>query len=160
MKILLLDMDGVLVQLHDLYLEIFGNLDFNRDNFNKAVFEHKIFEIAKPTNEFAEIMNTVNQCRYNTQIAILSSLGTSDENPTRQVEIRRQKHAWVKQYINFDIPIFLVSNKKYKCHFANKFTYLIDDTPSNIHEFENFGGRGIIHTHDTVPDTIKFINNI
>lgn len=160
MKIIFLDLDSVLVNLHPLYFKIFGNHDFNQKDFDTAVFEYKIFQIAEPTIEFGDIMDTVGYKRHTHQFAILSSLATSDSNKPRQIEIARQKHVWVKEYIDFDIPIFLVPTKKYKCHFANKFTYLVDDTPSNINQFIENGGKGIIHHIDTLSDTLKFIENI
>jgi hypothetical protein len=156
-------MDGPLANLHPLYKQLTGNFDFNQQDFDRVVFENKIFEIVAPTHEFQFFYDYVQ--KYNNKyvrFAILGSLGTSDKNKPRQEEILKQKNSWL-DFVGLDkdeVPRYFVSNKKYKAMYAAANTHLIDDTPSNINQFIEAGGSAILHTPDTWQDSLNYIDKV
>lgn len=158
-KVIYFDLDGVLVDLYTKYFEIYKNIDFNQIDFNEAVYKHKIFEIAKPTEEFHTIMSCIDLSKKDIRYAILSSSAHSSKSPDRSIFIRNQKLNWVNKYCKPYglVDMHLVRNKKYKKEYATSNSFLIDDTSSNVSDFNLAGGKAILHTKNSTQETINFI---
>jgi hypothetical protein len=162
MHTIFLDMDGPLANLHPLYIELVGNHDFRNEDFNKVVFEHKIFEIVEPTQQFQLFREYIAEYSDVVNFAILGSLGTNAKNPERQLEILKQKNIWLDKHgIPSDIvPRYFVSNKKYKAKYASANTHLIDDTHVNITDFIAAGGGANLHTPETWKSSFEYIDKV
>jgi hypothetical protein len=162
MHTIFLDMDGPLAKLHPLYFELTGNFDFNQDDFDRVVFEHKIFEIVKPSDEFEMFREYIEKYKYKLNFAILGSLGTNAKNPERQKEIIRQKNFWLNKQgvMHYNVPRYFVSNKKYKAKYASANTHLIDDTHVNVTDFIAAGGGANYHTPETWKSSFEYIDKV
>jgi hypothetical protein len=162
MHTIFLDMDGPLANLHPLYFELTGNFDFNQDDFNRVVFEHKIFEIVKPTYEFRIFKEYIKKYKNVVNFGILGSLGTNGKNPERQKEILRQKNSWLtkQEIMYYDVPRHFVSNKKYKAKYANATSHLIDDTLVNVTDFIAAGGGANHHTPETWQSSFDYMDKV
>lgn len=76
--------------------------------------------------------------------------------PSRERESRTGKQYWVNTRIpGFDL---ILRNAEEKQQFANPNSILIDDRPSNIEQWRNKGGIGILHT--STSSTIKQLKQL
>lgn len=145
------DLDGVLVDFTKGYHELTG-IDISGQFHDSGEFWEPIDDAGydfwvnlKWTNDGKKLWNYIK--KYNPEI--LSS-------PSRKDESRVAKHDWVKKELpGTHLILRSPSNKK---EFANENSILIDDRNSNIKDWNNAGGIGILHT--SAEDTIKELKKL
>lgn len=157
---LYLDMDGVICNFHEKYDEILPSLPDHK-RFSAAVMEHQIFLHLKPMPDAKQLLNYV-QCIRNTDIQILTSVGTFNED--RGLAAKQQKRAWLDMN-NIFYPVNFVRCKPEKAKFATFNSILIDDSVGCINPFIEAGGQGILHTDasstiEKYEKTIEEINRL
>lgn len=142
------DMDGVLTDFDKRYFELFnmpslylreqGRHKDYRKNWKHFV-ETKQFETLEMNEGAANLIVFLNSIKA--EKAILSSTAGFEYYN----EISEQKRNWLtKMGINW--PYIFTPGKKFKKAFAASNTVLIDDTITNINDFNLAGGYGIMHT--------------
>jgi 5'(3')-deoxyribonucleotidase len=149
------DLDGVLTDFNGDY-KILTGIDISNESHthknNKEFFE----PIDKAGKNFWSKMNWTKDGKvlwnyikkYNPEL--LSA-------PTRENSSRVGKMEWVeKELPGVHLILRSASNKK---EFANKNSILIDDRPSNIEDWKENGGIGILHksTNETIKE-LKMLN--
>lgn len=73
-------------------------------------------------------------------------------------DAEEHKREWVKEHLGKHVPFFIGPYSKNKQRFSKKGYILIDDRPSNIEEWEEKGGTGILHT--SAEKTIKKLKDL
>jgi len=148
------DMDGVLADFEKRYKEIFGK-DISRDrkdnNFEKnfmTLINDKHFSTLDKMDGFFELVNYLNS--VNIPKEILSSTG----RPHKHESVSSQKSEWLEKH-GIDWPQIFVPGKHLKKNYATPNSILIDDTKSNITDWNEAGGIGILHTN--VESTISML---
>lgn len=154
-SLIYLDMDGVLADFDQRYIELFGVAPKKvRDeawgiNWTKFIQGNHFSDLpwypgGKELFEFV----------HNTGIhyQILSSSGGN----THHEEVERQKKHWLTQN-NILAPVNIVPGKEHKAKYATPSRLLIDDKPSIIDSFVKSGGLGIIHTD--LKSTLKTLQS-
>ena len=144
-KKIYLDMDGVLCNFEQKYIELFGKepaaADRNRKewstNWDKFCLEGH-FENLNWFPGGIFLLDYVE--RTNINIEILSSSG----GPRFHDEVTKQKKVWLKMH-NIAYKPNIVPGRKEKSKYAGKGIILIDDTPDVIEAFDAAGGIGILH---------------
>lgn len=144
------DMDGVLSDFYTRFksrYKVIPEVDYNAETkkvytgqFHKFV-EDKHFETLDPMPDLDLGLEFLRELHKQIPICILTS--TAREEYLN--ELSRQKRSWLKEYeIEFH-PVF-VPGKRYKHYYSKPGRVLIDDTASNIEEWQTMGGIGIYHT--------------
>lgn len=140
-----LDLDGVIFDFMPKYKALLGEWDVpdKTQNFTKAIYEHKIFENLSLLPNALSLVRTLKNLN-GVHVEILSSTG-SPNNGEQQLEVIRQKRkALAKHNIMFhDNYTIHKGNKKL---FASAKSILIDDHITNVNEFTQAGGYGILYT--------------
>ncbi len=72
-------------------------------------------------------------------------------------KITEQKTNWLRAR-DIHIPAIIVPGKKHKKKYADSTHLLIDDTPVNVTDFINAGGKGILHR--SFEDTLTQLENL
>jgi hypothetical protein len=91
--------------------------------------------------------------KFNIDINILTSYGRKEN-----VSVINDKELWLMQFpFRFDTIVF-VPGKEHKKEYATSDSILIDDTPSNIFDFIDNGGKAILHNSE--EDTINRLRGI
>jgi beta-phosphoglucomutase-like phosphatase (HAD superfamily) len=147
-----LDMDGVICNFHKRYQELFNTApehDDSRKRFGQR------FGIFIQNNNFATLdmmPDALELLSYlktvNVPIEILSSTAREVTNE----EISRQKQIWLDNH-DIKYPAIFVPGKRLKVNYASENCILIDDTVSNIDDWNAKGGIGILHKN--ASDTIS-----
>jgi hypothetical protein len=139
-----LDMDGVVADFETRYRQLFG-LNPNKAEKDKK-FDGNFTEFIADNN-FATL-DMMPRSGY--LISFLASLSipteilSSTANEKRHAEISRQKSVWLTTHgIRFKENFVPGKHLKYK--FATPNSILIDDTQSNIDDWNKAGGIGILH---------------
>lgn len=147
MKLVYLDLDGVLFDLHTALVEHTG-IALPMENRNK-LFRQYLPDFAAhggfatiPVLESAHEL-IVGLVGMNCHLAILTSGGSFYERS----EIARQKKVCVDN--NFpaleSVPFCITSSGASKSVLANKKSFLIDDHAPNIERFVEAGGHGVVY---------------
>lgn len=146
------DMDGVLCDFHKRFLELYAEcpeIDYPSKKKEKEAFKSQFKDFIKteqfvsldPMPDFNEGIEFLKSLESLYTIKILSS--TAQEK--YWTEISKQKRQWLKKY-DISYEAIFVPGKKFKCIYANPYRLLIDDTKSNIVEWNERSGYGILHT--------------
>ena len=148
------DMDGVLADFEKRYKEIFGR-DISRDrkdnNFENnfiLLINNNHFATLDKMNDFHELVSYLNS--VNIPKEILSSTG----RPYKHESVSAQKSEWLEKN-GIHWPQIFVPGKHLKKNYATPNSILIDDTKSNITDWNEAGGIGILHTN--VESTISML---
>jgi 5'(3')-deoxyribonucleotidase len=155
MKIIYVDMDGVLSDFERRYIELFNHEPGEKrdDKFGvrwRTFIDDNHFATLDVFPGSDELLSYLE--RIPVQKAILSSTGGfTDHN-----NICKQKTSWLKAY-EISYPAIFVPGKQYKPGYANNNSLLIDDTFSIITNFQKAGGTAVHHTN--VDETIQFLEN-
>lgn len=166
MKMLYVDMDGVITDFEERYFELFNEdpkATRDKKNGNKGQYSENWHHFVR-YNHFATLdwhkggKQLVEQLedweltkRFKVEIKILTSSGGTD----RHNEVAKQKLKWVEdKFISW--PVVVVPGRRYKQLFANDKSFIIDDTEDVIIKFKQNGGHGVLHTGDT-DNTLKMV---
>lgn len=158
LKTLYLDMDGVLCDMEHTYQQEFGMTPLEARKTSKVTYDTNWHQfVAKrcfrrlPMHPGAQqLLNYVESLEGIVNIAILSSSSGLESH----FLVQHDKLIWLEDN-DIDYPALIVPGRFYKKNYANVNSFLVDDFPSNIHEFVAAGGHGIIHTNST--ETIEAI---
>ena len=147
-----LDMDGVLTNFEDRYVEKFGefpkDLDKRRqhfwDNWKKFV-DDADFETLPKHKNCDELLEAVRALRL--PVEILSSSGGGYSHDV----VVEQKKKWLASN-GIEFPANIVPGGGHKAKFANPWHILIDDTENVIERYRKAGGTAIHHVdiHETI----------
>lgn len=164
MKLVYLDMDGVICNFSKAYEEIitpFGfNMTDNRPNnklFCHIVKHTNIFENLEPMPDAHILIDYLSKLEqdYMIKVEILTSVGSTDKDHFPIASSQKHTYLWSKRIIwkpNF------VTGKKEKAKYAKQNTILIDDSVGCVEPFIEAGGNAILHTN--ALKTIKELNDI
>ena len=155
MKIIYVDMDGVLSDFERRYVELFNHPPGEkRDNkfgerWRTLVDDQHFasFDWMPDASILLYYLETLGVHK-----AILSSTGGFDDHNS----ISLQKLKWLTDR-SIDFPAIFVPGKQYKPGYADKDSLLIDDTLSIINAFRAAGGTAVHHTN--AEDTIQFVKS-
>jgi hypothetical protein len=152
-----LDMDGVIANFEKKYEELFGMLPAQADShkvFGKQFaqfIQGKNFGSLELIPDAWTLMNYLNTCGV--PVEILSSTARPENNNA----IKQQKEVWLTAH-GITYPTIFVPGKKLKAKYADENSILIDDTESNVDEWNAAGGTGILHK-DALT-TISILNTL
>lgn len=153
MKIIYVDMDGVLVDF-DTGVERFTGVRLNHDTQSRELRDKIMQQVGeeggtqfwvnlcwmKDGKFLWEQINTIAQL-YGADVAILSSPGT--KRGTHFVQnAKKGKPQWVRRELGPNVKLILESDKK---KYAKAGTILIDDYTKNTKNFVKAGGDAILH---------------
>lgn len=151
-----LDMDGVLSDFGKRYVELFSDSPMGEDRANKErsknwdhFVETKQFETLDWFPGGEELLEYVQS--LNIPIEILSSTGGAKYHS----QVREQKYNWLN---NNDVWVNnenIVPGRRIKRYFSFPGHILIDDTKDVVDEFNQYGGKAILHRN--VEETIKIL---
>ena len=162
MKYIYVDMDGVLTNFERRYIELFNQEPKetrDKKNGNKGQYS-KNWTTFVESSQFSSldwmprgsaIVNTIRhyEQQYKIEVKLLTSSGGTDQHNS----VTEQKLRWVKQN-TIPWPAIVVPGRRYKKLFANKDSFIIDDTPDVIEAFVSNGGHGVIHDDKSYDYTI------
>ena len=145
------DMDGVMVDFIKGYYELTGRDITGQFHSDAAFWEpvdkagRKFWTDLEWTKDGKKLWNYIK--RY--EPTILSA-------PSRQNDSRVGKYDWIQR----ETPGFrlILRSPETKREFANPNSILIDDRESNINQWRESGGIGILHT--SADDTIKQLQKL
>jgi hypothetical protein len=155
------DMDGVLV---DFDLGVKKTLphifeETSPYNYRLGIEDWKIIESdphwwlnLKPTKDCMTLWNYIKGPRT----FILSAVPNPSSGLKDFDNIRKQKEEWCKKYLGINTGQIIITRREMKKVYAKSSgvsNVLIDDTPLNIKEWNNSGGKGILFKN--ASDTIR-----
>jgi hypothetical protein len=147
------DMDGVLANFFDRFKSLMPP-DERRKNYRKywePFVDGKNFETLEPMPDLQLGLDFLNSMVC--PVAILGSTA----RPDFYDELVKQKTIWLDKH-NILYPRIFVPGKRCKQDYAADNYVLIDDTISNIEQWNEQGGIGIFHT--SWEETINEFKNI
>lgn len=167
-KLVYLDMDGVLFDLHSALREHTG-IDFPMEDRNKLFksylpdfVDHNGFANIPPLKNAHELVAGIQDIHYTQcNIAILTSGGSFHKS---RAEVARQKKESIdKNFPSLEPAAFCItSSGAAKAQLAHKKAFLIDDHAPNIEKFIAAGGHGIVYHPDEYKSVLaqvrSFIN--
>lgn len=163
MKIIFVDMDGVITDFNRRFTELFsvppGDETINISNSKKSSTKIAQWNEFIDNQHFSSLdwhQGGEKLVEYlksiNVQKCILSSSGGFERNR----DVASQKYKWLTEH-KIDWPVVIVPGRKYKAGFANGNSFIIDDMPDVIKSFCANGGNGIVHKD--VDTTIGVVSN-
>jgi hypothetical protein len=144
------DMDGVLSDFRKKYREIFKTdpeEDYNTtDETRKVAHQHRFHKFIEDGHfEYLEPMPDLQLgLEFLSSLDIPIYILTSVAREEYMRSLSSQKRKWLKQYNIQYNPVF-VPGKRIKCYYAKPNKVLIDDTKSNIDDWNSNSGIGIHH---------------
>lgn len=162
MKVIYCDMDGVLSNFNARYETMFKQKPTEVARNRKEGEYSKLWNTFIDSRQFATLdkmddadvlinylksVEAVGRAR----VAILSSTGGFDRHNTVMI----QKRIWLEnQVINW--PFVFVPGRRFKAGYADKYSFMIDDTLDVIESFEAKGGAAV--HHKDAKTTIEALN--
>ena len=144
----MLDLDGVMVNLDKKIQEVFGT-DYK--NVPSNVLWNTLGEIdnlflnLEPMPSYLTLFNYLQQL-HNTGVIKLEILTSLPYSTKKLVTSKQDKTEWVRQYLDKNIKVNTVVGGAKKAKFVTQPTdILIDDLERNITAWQNAGGVGILH---------------
>jgi 5' nucleotidase, deoxy (Pyrimidine), cytosolic type C protein (NT5C) len=161
-KTIYVDMDGVLSNFEQRYIDMFGvhprqsRDDKNNSSFSanwKKFIDEEHFATLDTFPGMEELVLFLKKIETRSiEVKILTSTGGND----RHNDVAAQKLKWVKQH-DIHWPLIPVPGRRFKSLFADKNTFMIDDTHDVIYNFIRNGGNGILHTTPSI--TLPVLEN-
>lgn len=149
-----LDLDGVLADFQKRYQELFSTApdhDTSRKRFGQR------FGIFIQNNNFATLdmmSDALELLSYLKTVSVPIEILSSTAREISNEEISRQKQTWLDNH-DIKYPAIFVPGKRLKVNYASENCILIDDTVSNIDDWNKAGGIGILHKN--ASDTISML---
>lgn len=151
--LVLFDMDGVLADFDRVYHRYTG-ID-SSTKFNNFVESNGFLNLPKQENGFS-LINEIRKydafAGPHIDIGVCSSTASSKrEDKTFGPRVVNQKKTWLKKHglENLIDHGYFVGDKTFKQNFATPTTILLDDTMSNVHQFNERGGLGIFFNRNS-----------
>lgn len=144
----MLDLDGVMVNLDKKIQEVFGTAYKNVPSnvlWDTLGDIPNLFLNLEPMPNYLTLFNVLKALESNglIHLEILTSLPYSTK---KLVTSKQDKTEWVRQYLDKDIKVNTVVGGAKKSKFVTQPTdILIDDLERNITAWQNAGGVGILH---------------
>ena len=145
MRRIFVDLDGVMSDFDGFFLQEFGveTKDVTKKEMWRLIHEYDRFFLKMPV--MAGAYQLYEALPYDTEIAILTSAGTSN-----YAAVAEQKKAWVKEYIDKDMLVICVKDGLDKASMVqNKGDILIDDWRLNCEAWEAAGGVAVKYENAT-----------
>ena len=150
-KIIYVDMDGVLSDFKKRFIELYKTppeVDYPSKKKEKAAYQRQFddfivdghFATLDPMHDLSDAISFLGSIEEDYTIKILSS--SAREQYLK--EISKQKERWLTEW-EIDYPAIIVPGKKLKQHYASLDSLLIDDTLSNVIQWRDRGGPAILH---------------
>lgn len=165
-KEVFVDMDGVLSNFHARFREVYKSepdVDYLSNKKKNKIYRQRFkdfindghFATLDPMPDLEEGLEFLEFVGEHVPVNILSS--TACEEFLH--ELSGQKKMWLNKFDITYYPIF-VPGKKIKKFFSKPGRVLIDDTVSNIEDWESMGGHGIYHKSwsVTITEFYNFVN--
>lgn len=154
------DMDNVLTDL-DGYLQNRFKVESVDERLYKQwrhiVIEEPDFFLCLPPSphleEMKEFMGMMKE--HGIIVSTLTSLGGLHHD----INIHSQKHKWLEKH-EIEIEFLAVNHCYQKQFLAHDKAFLIDDMPSNIEQFTDMGGQGIVYSFDTHAEAMKKLRKL
>ena len=144
-----IDMDGVVSDFKGTYFQLLESYKAKDEwkFFNKMVLEENLFSILDPLPNAGNLIHYID-CLYAFGIIeepkfLTSVADISGERHAAQAF--NQKESWVRKHLGVTWEVIPVLSKANKKAYATENAFLIDDTESNINEFEDAGGNGFLY---------------
>lgn len=158
--IVFVDLDGVLVDLQKGFADLTEKpyKKLSHQSFSKIIQKYlKNLSVKQIINFWSHLPET-KECKQlwsklsQFQPIILTACGNCEATC-------KGKKEWCKKHLGLEnARVFCSKNSKEKQFYASPKSILIDDYDSNIEQFNNAGGHGILHTH---PDkTLEIFSKI
>lgn len=148
-----IDCDGVLADFHKKVLELTGTGYNGKETWKVLEKYPRLFynlDVMQGARESVAML--VHKFRYS-NVEVLTALPLLTE---QLVTAHKDKVQWVHKKIDPLIQVNAVQNWRLKKYFCNSIDdILIDDNHRNIIEWEDAGGRGILHTN--WDETLKVV---
>lgn len=145
MKKLFVDIDGVLADFDDKWLELYGV--HPKDGFNKTDWkdfcltgQFGFLKLFPGATQLIEYLTEVDS-RRGVSVILLGSTGGYDFHSM----VCRQKLDWLNKH-NIKFNAVLVPGKRFKRFHATPNSMLVDDHPENCAEFIEYGGDSCLYT--------------
>lgn len=148
---LYLDMDGVLADFDYCWDYYKGSPNNSSSVWEKAIKE-KMFEKLPLCEHAEEFMKELNKLPI--KIEILGSLGGIRFSK----QVKEQKLKWLEDNDIKYTPNFVV-HRSLKKNYAGAFKILVDDLVSNVNEFNEANGYGIVYKDEQWKKVLKEIKH-
>lgn len=160
-KTIYLDMDGVLANFMDTYVEskqtlLFGSAEYKESwaGFSKLVMHHDLFTRLDHMPLFRKLINLV-ESFDDVRIEVLTSSGDRS-GKAHHDHAKYQKSIWLaSRGLSYELNI--VPCRKLKAEYAHADAFLIDDHPENVEEFIKSGGHAFLYTEDRFDELENYL---
>jgi hypothetical protein len=163
-KIIYVDMDGVLSDFKKRFIELFKTypeVDYPSKKKEKKDYQRKFddfiadghFATLDPMHDLSDAISFLGSIEDDYIMKILSS----SAQEKYLTDVSKQKERWLTKW-KIAYPAIIVPGKKLKQHYAGPDSLLIDDTESSIIQWREKGGLAIHHT--SWEQTIKEFDKI
>ncbi len=153
MKIIHIDLDGVLADFDGHYKALFGAVTTDEKMWQNINSNPTYFLDMPPMEDSFQLLKYVYQIKGVEYIRILTATGWRHEH------VSKQKVAWCAKHWGYD-PNYITTVRKseHKAWFASPNAILIDDSERSINPWVKAGGIGILHVN--TKHTIRDLNEL
>lgn len=164
--IIYVDMDGVLADFYSVYERLKRKHNIHQTGyvwgfFSRMVKEESLFTNLPMLPNANLLLNHLSNIEMHFKDKVVIKILTSggDRSGTAHYEqAKQQKEEWLKKH-NINWEAITVKIKDEKAAYANPNSILIDDTTSNIAQFNAAGGHGILYSDEFSDEARWEISN-